>query len=127
VAYDAVVAEICLQHADELLPLHQEPEPRPCVIGFPALLLAWQWLRARRNPTRFEATGPIGTAINMVIFLALFLTPWYAQAFSFTSDAALVFYGASMWLRRSGATVDAKCWPFSTGFSAGRTRLAASC
>lgn len=68
------------------------------VIAFPALLLAWQWLRARRNPARFEETGPVGTAINMVIFLALFLTPWYARAFSFTSDAALVFYGASMLL-----------------------------
>ena len=68
------------------------------LIGFPALLLAWQWLRARHDTTRFEATGPVGTAINMAVFLALFLTPWYARAFSFTSDAALVFYGASMWL-----------------------------
>lgn len=68
------------------------------VITFPALLLAWQWLRARRNPARFQATGPVGTAINMVIFLALFLTPWYAPPFAFTSDAALVFYGASMLL-----------------------------
>lgn len=67
-------------------------------IGFPAVLLAWQWLRARRNSTRFEATGPVGTAVNMVVFLALFLTPWYARNFSFTSDAALVFYGASMLL-----------------------------
>ncbi len=53
----------------------------------------WQWLRARRNPARFEESGPVGTAINMVIFLAHFLTPWYARAVSFTSDAALVFYG----------------------------------
>ena len=68
------------------------------LIGFPALLLSWQWLRARRDASRFEATGPMGTAINMVIFLALFLTPWYARPFSFLSDAALVFYGASMLL-----------------------------
>src|SRR5216683_2628734 len=68
------------------------------LIGFPALLLSWQWLRARRDASRFEATGPIGTAINMVIVLALFLTPWYAHPFSFLSDAALVFYGASMLL-----------------------------
>src|SRR5260370_8014477 len=68
------------------------------LIGFPAILLAWQWLRMRHDATRFEATGPVGTAINMGVFLALFLTPWYARVFSFTSDAALVFYGASMLL-----------------------------
>jgi len=68
------------------------------VIAFPAVLLAWQWLRARSSNTRFEATGPVGTAINMAVFLALVLTPWYAPAFAFTSDAAFVFYGASMLL-----------------------------
>lgn len=68
------------------------------LVGFPAILLAWQWLRARRDPSRFQETGPLGTAINMVVFLALFLTPWYFRPLSFTSDAALVFYGASMWL-----------------------------
>jgi hypothetical protein len=32
------------------------------------------------------------------VFLALYLTPWYAPALSATSDAALIFYGASMLL-----------------------------
>jgi len=68
------------------------------VIAFPAVLLAWQWVRARSTTTRFEATGPVGTAINMAVFLALVLTPWYLPAFAFTSDAALIFYGASMLL-----------------------------
>lgn len=68
------------------------------VIGFPLVLLMWQLIRARRDATRFEQTGPLGTAINMAVFFALFLTPWYARAFSFTSDAASVFYGASMLL-----------------------------
>src|SRR5260370_4134264 len=68
------------------------------VIAFPAVLLAWQWLRARSSTKRFEATGPVGTAINMEVFFALVLTPRYAPAFAFTSDAALVFYGASMLL-----------------------------
>lgn len=68
------------------------------LVGFPAILLAWQWLRARHDPSRFQETGPVGTAINMVVFLALFLTPWYLRSLSFASDAALVFYGASMWL-----------------------------
>jgi hypothetical protein len=76
-------------------------EPVTLVVGlfvFPVTLLAWQWLRARRDPTRLQATGPVGTAINMVVLLALFLTPWYAPPLSFTSGAALVFYGASMLL-----------------------------
>ena len=68
------------------------------VIAFPAALLIGQWLRVRRNPTRFEATGAVGTAINMAVFFALFLTPWYAPRLSFTSDAASIFYGASMLL-----------------------------
>jgi hypothetical protein len=76
-------------------------EPLTLVVGllvFPVLLLAWQWLRARRDPTRLQATGPVGTVINMVVVLALFLTPWYAPRLSFTSSAALIFYGASMLL-----------------------------
>jgi len=76
-------------------------EPLTLVLGlfvFPVMLLAWQWLRARRDPTRLQATGPVGTAINMVVLLALFLTPWFAPPLSFTSGAALVFYGASMLL-----------------------------
>jgi hypothetical protein len=32
------------------------------------------------------------------VFAALYATPWYAPPLSFTSDAALVFYGASMLL-----------------------------
>lgn len=66
------------------------------LLGFPAALLAWQWVRARRIPARFQATGPVGFALNAAIFLALYLTPFYAPAFAFTSDAALIFYGISM-------------------------------
>lgn len=76
-------------------------EPLGVILGlvaFPTVLLTWQWLRARRDPTRFQETGPVGTAINMLVFFALFLTPWYARSLSFTSDAALTFYGASMLL-----------------------------
>ncbi len=68
------------------------------VVGFPALVLAWQWWRARRRPSRFEATGPLAHVLNLVVFLALYLTPWYAPSLSATSDAALLFYGASMLL-----------------------------
>lgn len=68
------------------------------LIGFPAVVLVWQWLRARVAPTRLEATGPGSTAINMLVLVALLLTPWYAPPLSFTSISALVFYGVSMLL-----------------------------
>ena len=61
------------------------------LLGFPAMLVAWQWRRARRTSARLEATGPVGHALNLAVFLALYL--W-----EFTSDAALLFYGASMWV-----------------------------
>ena len=55
------------------------------------MLVGLQWLRARRTPTRLEATGPVGHAVNLAVFLALYLPEP-------TSDATLLFYGASMWL-----------------------------
>jgi hypothetical protein len=76
-------------------------EPVPVVVGlvgFPAVVLAVQWLRARVAPTHLEATGPGSTALNMLVLAALLLTPWYAPPLAFTSVAALVFYGASMLL-----------------------------
>ncbi len=68
------------------------------VVAFPALLLTWQWIRARTAKTRYEATGPLATTINIAVFIALVLTPRYAPPLSFTSNAALLFYGASMLL-----------------------------
>jgi hypothetical protein len=61
------------------------------LLGFPAVLLVWQWLRARRTPTRLRATGPVAHTLNLAVFLALYLM-------ELTSDAALIFYGASMLL-----------------------------
>src|SRR5712692_10262926 len=45
------------------------------VVAFPALLLAWQWIRARADKTRFEANGPLATTINIAEFIGLVLTP----------------------------------------------------
>src|SRR4029453_11130014 len=61
------------------------------LLGFPALVVGLQWLRARRTPTRLEATGPVAHTLNLAVFLVLYL--WEP-----TSDATLLFYGASMWL-----------------------------
>ena len=74
-------------------------DPAPFVLGlvvFPAMALGWQWCRARRNPGRVVAIGPLWHALTVVVFLALYLTTWYAPAVSALSDAALLFYGASM-------------------------------
>jgi len=68
------------------------------LVGFPAALLGWQWWRARRSRPRLRATGPLGHGLNIAVFLALYLTPWYAPSLGFTSDAALLFYGTSMLL-----------------------------
>ena len=65
------------------------------LLGFPAVVVGLQWLRARRTPTRLEATGPVGHAVNLAVFLLLYLPEP-------TSDAALIFYGASMWLAALG-------------------------
>ena len=61
------------------------------LVGFPALLVAGQWLRARRTPTPLRATSPVAHALNVAVFVVLYLLEP-------TSDAALLFYGASMWL-----------------------------
>ena len=68
------------------------------VVALPAVLLIGQWLRARRDPSPFQATGAVETTINMAVFFGLFLTPWYLPRLSWTSDAASIFYGASMLL-----------------------------
>jgi hypothetical protein len=68
------------------------------LLVFPAVVLAGQWWRARRRPAPLRATGPVGHAVNLAVFLALYLTWWYAPAVDVLSDAALVFYGGSMLL-----------------------------
>jgi hypothetical protein len=68
------------------------------LLGFPLVLFVAQWLRSRRGRPPLRACGPVGHVVNVVVFLALYLTPFYAPPLSVTSDAALIFYGASMLL-----------------------------
>ncbi len=75
--------------------------PLPWVVGLiilPAIFTTWQYLRARRNPSPLEANSPVATILNIVIFFAFWLTPFYAPAIAFMSDAVLIFYGLSMLL-----------------------------
>jgi hypothetical protein len=73
-------------------------EPVLGLLVFPAIVLSGQWLRLRFTSVPLRATGPVGHLVNVAIFLALYLTPWYFPPLAFTSDAALYFYGASMLL-----------------------------
>jgi hypothetical protein len=65
-------------------------------LAFPAAVLVAQRWRARRNPAPLRAVGPFGHAVNLAVFLALYLTTWYAPDVDVISDAALLFYGGSM-------------------------------
>lgn len=68
------------------------------LIGFPTVLLAWQWLRTRRNPSPVHANGIAGHVVCLAIGAALALTPDYAPALAVTQPAIALFYGASMLL-----------------------------
>ncbi len=75
--------------------------PLPWAIGLialPAVFITWQSWRARRNPARLEANGPIPTVINVLILVVFYFTYLYAPAIDFMSDAVLIFYGLSMLL-----------------------------
>lgn len=61
------------------------------LVGFPGLILVVLAMRVRRDPRPLDATGPLAQILNIMAFVALYVTPA-------TSDAALLFYGASMLL-----------------------------
>ena len=67
------------------------------IVVFPAVLLAWQWIRLQRDTSRLEATGPIATGVNILAF-AILIAISFIPAISYVGFAAFVFYGASMLL-----------------------------
>jgi hypothetical protein len=66
------------------------------LLAFPGFVLAWHVWRIRRHPARFCYASPLSYALGAFLFLALYLTWWYAPALSVTSDAALIFFGGTM-------------------------------
>jgi hypothetical protein len=71
--------------------------PPPWIIGLivlPSIFLTWQWARARRNPSKLKANGPIASTSNIIIFFYFLL--WTPASISFMRDAVLIFYGVSM-------------------------------
>lgn len=63
---------------------------------FPSVVLAWQWQRSHRHPSRLRATGPLATAVNCLVGVAIFVIGLKVPLLWFTSDAIVAFYGVSM-------------------------------
>ena len=89
----ALVANVAYGHAT------RGWHPAAWLLGllmFPAVVVVGQWLRARCRPAPLRAVGATGHVLNVAVFLALYLTWWYAPGIDDVSDAALLFYGGSM-------------------------------
>lgn len=134
----AMVASVLYGHAT------RGWDPLAWLLGLlvaPSVVTAWRWFSARRTGAALRSTGPLGHALNLALFPALYLTWWYAPGLDVLSDAALVFYGASMLvsavrgsagcevlavsnllLRRDDRIGCAVFWPFDTLDSALATR-----
>lgn len=67
------------------------------LLGLPAALITWQWIRSGRTASRLVATGPLATTLNILV-VALFVGATYVPPIAFVGDAGFVFYGASMLL-----------------------------
>src|SRR5919109_2478457 len=50
------------------------------LLAFPGILLAAQWVRARRGAGRLHATGPLAPLVTFAGFLALTVIPEYNRA-----------------------------------------------
>jgi hypothetical protein len=68
------------------------------LIVVPGIIVALQRMHASKKLEPLRATGVWGFIINLMIFLAFYLTPLYFPPLSFTSDVVLIFYGGSMLL-----------------------------
>lgn len=65
------------------------------LVVLPAIVVGAAAMRARWAPHPLRATGPVGHALNMALFLPLFLI-------SAAVGAALLFYGATSEIRLAG-------------------------
>lgn len=67
------------------------------LVGFPALTVAFQALRSRRDASRLDETGPGAAMINIIVTLGIVIvTVYLVPALSFIGFGAVLFYGASM-------------------------------
>jgi hypothetical protein len=68
------------------------------LLAFPGVLLAAQWVRARRGGDQLHATGPVAYLVTLAGFIAITFIPEYNRAIDVTGDAAVIFVGTSMLL-----------------------------
>ncbi len=68
------------------------------LLGFPALVLAWHVWRIRRHPVPFSDTSPLSFVLSLALSVFLYLSGWLVPPLWFTSDATLIFVGASLLL-----------------------------
>lgn len=83
------------------------------LLGFPAATLAWHRWRTRRSPGRLEAIAIAGHPAGLGVFLALYLSWWYASALDVTSDAVLLFYSSSLVLAAASGSGGCEVLAFS--------------
>jgi hypothetical protein len=68
------------------------------LLGFPAVMLAWHAWRIRRAPARFVDTSPLSFALSLAAPVAAYFLGWVVRPLWFTSDATILFIGASLLL-----------------------------
>lgn len=94
------------------------------VLGFSALALAWHWWRIHRHPAPFRDTSILSFVLSVALPLALYFTWWYAPAFSFASDAILIFVGLSLILAALRSYAGCEMLAFSNWLLHRRDQLA---
>ena len=94
------------------------------IVVFSALALVWHRWRIQRHPAPFHDTSVLGLVLSVALPLALYFTWWYAPAFSFTSDAILIFVGLSMVLAALRSYAGCEMLAFSNWLLHRRDQLA---
>ena len=64
------------------------------LVGFPALMLLFQWVRLQTTTERLDATGSLGFCINLAVGIVLFSIPATRDAFSLFLGVSLLLAAA---------------------------------
>jgi hypothetical protein len=81
------------------------------LVGFPVLLLVGQWLRARRRPTPLRATGPVSHALNLAVFLVLYLLEATSDARCCSTGLHAAGGAARLRRLRGAGGIQLAAWP----------------
>ena len=64
------------------------------LVGFPAVMLLFQWVRLQATTERLDATGALGFCINLAVGIVLFSIPQTRDAFSLFLGVSLLLAAA---------------------------------